>query len=334
MKTISDYPRLSKIWHSKNKINPNSINVFSKNKYYWFCELCNEGYSHATAKARLNQNVQSKCAPCKKKSFNSKRISLKLNSNIHFSQKYPILMEMYSPSNLKNIYEINKQDKVQWLCKEEKHGFERSIKMMIKLNNSCPVCSNRMIVQSINDLSTTHPEALKFWNFNKNEISPQAVSYGSGKKVYWHCLNFKHESYSSIKNKINRLYDCKQCSYSRSSLENKVLKELKSFYSGAIICNSKPITTQFNKKLELDILLPDLGIAFEVQDFWTHSKTRNDEYFNISGKKILKKGPDYHDNKNQLAQAQLGIKVYEIWEDEIKDSTFVLSIKNIVSAAH
>ena len=75
-----------------------------------------------------------------------------------------------------------------------------------------------------------------------------------------------------------------------------------------------------DKKLQLDIYFPFLGIAFEVQDFHTHSKdSDNDicEHFNDS----FKHGPKYHEHKRDVARAY-GITLVDLWEDSIRSGNY------------
>lgn len=78
-----------------------------------------------------------------------------------------------------------------------------------------------------------------------------------------------------------------------------------------------------SSSLELDFFFPKKMIAFEIQDFMTHSKDREDEeVFRKSTNKTvlskLKKGPSYHRHKEELAETY-GITLFEIWQDEFDD---------------
>lgn len=79
---------------------------------------------------------------------------------------------------------------------------------------------------------------------------------------------------------------------------------------------------------EIDIYLPKLGLGFEVQDFWTHSRTSDEEWFQY-GKK---RGPTYHRLKRERASA-MGVNVVELWEDEIKNGGYKSVIDNAVKQA-
>ena len=75
---------------------------------------------------------------------------------------------------------------------------------------------------------------------------------------------------------------------------------------------------------QLDIYFPTRKIGFEVQDFATHSPIDNEPYL-INGcepnDRMFKKGPTYSNEKNKFF-SNIGINVYEIWEDEIRSNDF------------
>lgn len=83
------------------------------------------------------------------------------------------------------------------------------------------------------------------------------------------------------------------------------------------------------KRLELDILLPELLLGFEVQDFISHSRTSDMEPNPWKG---LKKGPTYHEHKRQLAQEQLGVQLIDLWEDQILDGSFKVTVSHEIAS--
>ena len=95
-----------------------------------------------------------------------------------------------------------------------------------------------------------------------------------------------------------------------SGLEGKICQELK----------NKAIEFTHNDRsvispLELDFYLPQYSLAIEVNDFFSHSKDNDAEPFVHGG---FKRGPKYHNRKNRLCEEK-GIKLFQLWEDEIKD---------------
>ena len=68
---------------------------------------------------------------------------------------------------------------------------------------SCPYCSNHRILVGYNDLATTNPALATEWHPEKNgELTPETVTHGSNKKVWWIC-NSGHEFTASIGNRIS-----------------------------------------------------------------------------------------------------------------------------------
>jgi hypothetical protein len=70
--------------------------------------------------------------------------------------------------------------------------------------------------------------------------------------------------------------------------------------------------------------LPQLGIAFEVQDFSTHSVNSDTEEIHhfFQRHHPFKKGPVYHESKRGVALQEHGIVVYDLWEDDVLDGSF------------
>ena len=80
---------------------------------------------------------------------------------------------------------INSSKIVWWICPQ---GHKYDMRITDKTQSQgCPICLNRRILPGYNDLATTNPELLDQWDYQKNDISPQQVSHGSGKKVWWKC---------------------------------------------------------------------------------------------------------------------------------------------------
>lgn len=118
---------------------------------------------------------------------------------------------------------------------------------------------------------------------------------------------------------------------SESVLEAHVIEHLKTIlpHSLSVKRNQRIIRNpDSGGLLELDIVIAGLRLAFEVQDNWTHSQTEGGMF--VYG---LKKGPEYHERKRQLAFKQLGIRVVDIWEDEIESGVFRSTVLNAMQEA-
>lgn len=56
--------------------------------------------------------------------------------------------------------------------------------------NGCPYCSGKKVLIGYNDLASKAPWLSEEWDYGKNNgISPETVTYGSSRKVWWKCKN-------------------------------------------------------------------------------------------------------------------------------------------------
>lgn len=75
------------------------------------------------------------------------------------------------------------------------------------------------------------------------------------------------------------------------------------------------------KYYQLDIYFPLISVAIEVEDFTTHSKDSDVEPYKQRPEEY-KHGPTYHDAKRNAANS-IGIFLFELWEDSIRDKSFM-----------
>jgi len=100
----------------------------------------------------------------------------------------------------------------------------------------------------------------------------------------------------------------------QSSLERIVLDIIKKYYSGEIICNTRRIITP----KEIDIYIPDLNLAFEVNGIYRHGERQG-------------KYRGYHLNKTRMCK-EVGVRLIHIFENEILEKRHIVEsrIKNIL----
>jgi very-short-patch-repair endonuclease len=85
----------------------------------------------------------------------------------------------------------------------------------------CPFCSGRYATRA-NSLIFLYPEIAKEWHPIKNEkLTPDIVSFGSHKKVWWLCRN-KHEWQASPNNRV-RGKGCPYCAKKIADSENNLV---------------------------------------------------------------------------------------------------------------
>lgn len=74
----------------------------------------------------------------------------------------------------------------------------------------CPYCVGKRVLKGFNDLAYTNPALAKQWDYEKNGIlTPESITAGSGKKVWWRCE--KGHTWSASVVSRNRGNGCPIC---------------------------------------------------------------------------------------------------------------------------
>lgn len=280
-------PELQKDWSRKNKITPSVLTRGSRTKVIWECHECHyEWVSSVKNRALLGRG----CSSCRK-------VSIVRGKNDVITL-YPKIIEFWDfENNKENIYSLSQfnQNRFHWKC-NRMHSFVKSMKDMCK-SLSCPVCDGTSkTLTGINDLVTTDPEIVQFWDYEKNSKSPHEVKSTSGYDAWWICEDTGKSFQRDVYDFVHRT---RISPYMQSSQGEKDLFDyIKSIYDGDIIQHSRKIIAP----LELDIYLPDIGIAFEFNGIYWHSEAGGKDKY-------------YHYNKWKQCKDK-GIQLISIWEDD------------------
>ena len=77
--------------------------------------------------------------------------------------------------------------RVWWKC-EKGHEYQCAISQRTSQSTGCPYCTNRKVLAGFNDLETKEPRIAAQWHSELNgSLTPQMVTVGSRKKVWWQC---------------------------------------------------------------------------------------------------------------------------------------------------
>ena len=124
-----------------------------------------------------------------------------LASEWHPTKNGKLLPEMVTPSSNKKVW---------WQC-EKGHEWEAVINSRNQ-GAGCPYCSGLKAIVGYNDLETVNPELASQWHPTKNgALTPQDVTVGSNKKVWWQCEK-GHEWKTEISHRGLRGTGCPICS--------------------------------------------------------------------------------------------------------------------------
>ncbi len=159
--------------------------------------------------------------------------------------------------------------RASWKCSKCKYKWEAKISNRSILGRGCPLCANKVVVEGVNDLGTTHPQLAEEWHIAKNgDLTPANVSYGSGKKVWWLCT-LGHEYQATILHRSSGT-NCPICNSGRqtSFAEQATFFYVKMLYPDAI----SRYKASFLDRMELDIFIPSIRFAIEYDGEAWHKK--------------------------------------------------------------
>lgn len=281
---INDFQTLHqdkiKYWDfTKNEKLPSEVRPQSRYKAWWICE---KNHSYQLMMMSFMQ-FSNPCPVCKKEEKESNLIK---NSQIKdkYHQWYNDEGDIYNKS-------INDRKSYTWKCPKKSHVFKKSIKNMEFI---CPICS-------IEDRSLQKicPSIAKEYSQDNNTPSNE-ISYNSAKIVKWNC-NQGHSWETPVYARVNSNTGCPYCSNAGTSQQERELADFLSDYTEVITR-----TTEVIHPNELDIYLPEHGIAIEFNGLYWHTEEKG-------------KGKYYHYNKFNLCQ-QKDIQLITIWSDDYKNN--------------
>lgn len=207
----SVFPELIKEWDvEKNEgVTPDSFSARNNKKVWW---KCSEGHSWL---ASINTRGERKlgCPYCA-----GQRVLYGENDfETWCKENRPALLAEWDydnnevkPSEIPKTY----KEKVAWKCV---NGHEWMATVYNRLNGTgCPVCNagngkQRNNVSLVEWCLRNNSDLYKEWNYDKNgELTPQKVTHGSHKKVWWKCEK-GHEWEAQIKSRTYN-HGCPYCS--------------------------------------------------------------------------------------------------------------------------
>ncbi|MBE6922003.1 MAG: hypothetical protein E7465_02315 [Ruminococcaceae bacterium] len=166
-------------WNSaKNgELSPEDITFGSQKMVWWRCAQGHEWQSPPYARI----GKEAGCPFCAGK---------RLSQEIVLSTVYPELAEQWHPGKNGELTPDQvlpgSHRRVWWRCAQG-HEWRATVKSRVE-GAGCPICSNRVVIPGVNDLTTMAPELAKQWHPEKNGLlTPEQVSSGSRRKVWWQC---------------------------------------------------------------------------------------------------------------------------------------------------
>lgn len=194
-------------------------------------------------------------------------------------QDYPEYMAKYDHEknadiNL-NILTTASHKKVWWKCSTCGQSWKADISSQtdLKKEHGCPYCSGRLVLKGKTDLASQRPELMTEWDYEKNQLKPDEVSYNSSQKAWWKCKECGHSWFAVISNRANGS-GCPKCNIENvnSFCEQAVYYYVRRAFPDAV-------NTDYHTGMELDIYIPSHKVAIEYDgEAWhnTEKKIRTD----------------------------------------------------------
>ncbi len=261
------YPDIAGEWnYSLNEGTPRDYTYRSTFKAHWKCSICGHEW-----KAKIRDRVDSKyylCPRCTLKKRGEERHYRELGKKGGITDPLLLAEWDYEKNDRRpDDYTPKSNEEVFWIC--SKCGYQYSAKISNRaIGRGCACCSNKVVVPGINDLATTHPQLAKEWHPTKNApLTPDKVTYGKGKKVWWICSE-GHEYQATILHRASGGTNCPICNAGRqtSFAEQAVYYYVKKVFPDAISRYSEI----FDNGMELDIFIPSIKLGIEYDGMAWH----------------------------------------------------------------
>ena len=199
--------KLALEWHptQNDELKPEMVTPNCNIKVWWLGECGHEWEATVGARSR-----GSGCPIC------SNRRRLKGFNDIR--TLYPELLSEWDYEKNDVLPEdVSSLNYLAWWKCNLGHSYDMKISLRVgKQECGCPYCRGKRVLKGFNDLATTHPYILSEWDYEKNEIRPDKVSYGSAKKVWWKCRkghSFEQSIVYKVKSELEST--CPYCSHQK-----------------------------------------------------------------------------------------------------------------------
>ena len=265
------HPEMLKEWnYEKNEINPFQIKPGCNKYFHWKCTAAECGCIHEWfVSTNHRTRTESRCPYC----YGFREV------DYHKSLAYlhPDLLKEWDYEKNVDLDPIkllpNSGEDAFWKCTSAKCGCIHSWKTQIshrtsKNPSNCPYCDGHKKVDYHNSIEYTHPEYLKEWNYELNEIKPSELSYGSDKEIVWKCIDCGKNWTIEASNRICSKTGCPHCCKSKG--EKEIIRVLTK-YNIEFIDEHTFDDCKYKQALPFDFYLPKYNLCYEY-DGIQHTK--------------------------------------------------------------
>ena len=202
------HPELITIWSSSNDFAISTVSKGSSKIAEWECEHGHQWKS----KIKDQASKGAWCRKCNHKSPANVAKGKTLLKDSHpdiYAQIISVVDNKQSPELLVTGSSLA----VVWKCANN-HEYEARVSNRTLLGRGCPYCAGRYAIPGENDLATTNPEVMEYWDYKANTLKPEEVKKSTNKELHWKCA--KNHKWTSVPNNLtDKKQFCPFCSGKR-----------------------------------------------------------------------------------------------------------------------
>ena len=175
-------PAIAAQWHPtlNGELTPDKVTEGSNTRVWW---QCSKGHVWQATVGSRTSKQKNGCPVC------GGRL-LVLGENDLASQ-FPHIAAQWHPTKNGDLTPekmLQGSNKIVWWRCDLGHEYEAKISDRTSRPYGCPYCSGKRVLAGFNDLATKDPAVAAQWHSELNgELTPDMVTIGSRKKVWWQC---------------------------------------------------------------------------------------------------------------------------------------------------
>lgn len=177
----SQYPDLAREWHpvKNGELTPHDVTAGAKRHVWWRCEKGHEWRASVVSRTLDGTG----CPVC------AGRVVVAGENDM--ASRYPDIAAEWHPTKngtlLPTQVAAYSKRRAWWRCPLG-HDYIAAVGLRTAKHSGCPYCAGKKVLAGFNDLATTEPKIAAQWHPTLNgDLTPQMVTAGSHKKVWWQC---------------------------------------------------------------------------------------------------------------------------------------------------
>lgn len=203
------FPNLEKDFdYEKNvDISPFELTQSSVSKIWWKCQICEHSWNGRVSHRTF---TGAGCPSCSGNVVHSDGRNSMKNTHPHLAAEFhPTKNGKITPENVK----AGTGRKVWWFCQECNHEWKVAGSNRVSQNSGCPSCAGKAVhIDGRNSFANMLPELAIEWHPAKNQnLTPELVTVGSNKSIWWICDCCEHEWKTRISHRTGVGSDCPAC---------------------------------------------------------------------------------------------------------------------------